>query len=42
MTMNKPMMFPLSDNRPASYMQALDRVIEGNLSIVMANSKGEN
>merc|ERR1719474_305990 len=35
MIMNKPKMFPLTDNRPATYIQALDRVIEYNPSIVM-------
>jgi len=45
MTMNKPKMFPLPDNRPATYIQALDRVIECNPSIVMVvvpNNKGDH
>ena len=45
MTMNKPKMFPLPDNRPATYIQALDRVIECNPSIVMIvvpNNKGDH
>jgi len=43
--MNKPKMFPLPDNRPATYIQALDRVIECNPSIVMIvvpNNKGDH
>merc|ERR1712002_1375091 len=45
MTMNKPKMFPLPDNRPATYIQALDRVIECNPSIVrivVPNNKGDH
>ena len=45
MTMSKPKMVQLPDNRPASYIQALDRVIALNPSIVMVvvpNNKGDH
>ena len=45
MTMNKPKMFPLLDNRPAFYIQVLDMVIEcnpSNVMFVVPNNKGDH